>query len=149
MLLLCVLFSSCTKQPVSSNNSDTKDQLEKQRYSTFLDAVIQQEAMLIDIPIPLYDERIILTTDDDRERDTLVFGYKSPLIQSHAVEFFINQMERYGWRNLVLFDGYSESILQFKSPDRYCTVIVKKSENELYGSSIFIYIKRASTDARS
>jgi hypothetical protein len=148
-LLFCLLFSSCTRRQVSTHVSGTEKQSGNQHYSTFLDTVIQQEAMLVDIPIPLYDHRILPTSYDETERDTLVFGYKSPLDHNQAVEFFINQMERLGWRHLVSFDTYSESILQFKSPDRYCTVVVQKSEKESVGSSIFIYIKRASTDARS
>ena len=146
-LLVCILFPSCSKQQVSMHN-DTEEQLRNQQNNALLDIVIQQEAMLIDIPIPLYDQRILPPTYDEIERDTLVFGYKSPLSHSQAVEFFINQMERYGWRHLVSFDTYSESILQFKSPDRYCTVVINDFLNKSC-SSIFIYIKRASTDARS
>lgn len=141
MLLLCVLFSSCTKKQVGISSDDIKSQLEKQRNSALLDTIIQQEAMLIDVPIPLYDERIILPVYDEIERDTLVFGYKSPLDHSQAVEFFMTQMERYGWRHLVSFDTHLESILQFKSPDRYCTVIIK-SDNTSSCLSIFIYIKK-------
>lgn len=149
-LLFCLLFSSCTRQRVSTHASGTERQSGSQHSSVLLDTVIQQEAMLVDIPIPLYDQRIIPTAAyDAAESDTLVFGYKSPLDHSQAVEFFINQMERFGWRHLVSFDVYSESILQFKSPDRYCTVVVRKFENKSSCSSIFIYIKRASTDARS
>lgn len=102
---------------------------------------IVQQAMLVDIPIPLYDERIIIPLSDNSEGGTLVFGYKSSLSSEQVVGFFITQMERLGWKHLVTFDGI-ESILQFESPDRYCTVIVKKSEAS--HSSVFIYLKKAS-----
>jgi len=55
-------------------------------------------------------------------------------------------MERLGWKLIVLFDA-QEALLQFESPDRFCTVIIKNSENNTSGSSLFIYIKRASTNA--
>src|SRR5579863_6536693 len=99
LLLVCSLISSCVKQPVptdvtivsATNNEDI------QKKSALLDFLIQQEAMLIDIPLPLYDERIISESDDIVTHDTLVLGYKSPLTQSAAINFFMNQMERYGW----------------------------------------------------
>jgi hypothetical protein len=97
--------------------------------------------MLVDIPIPLYDERIIIPLSDIFEGGTLAFGYKSPLSCEQAINFFITQMERLGWKHLVTFEGI-ESILQFESPDRYCTVIIKA--HELSHSLIFIYLKKAS-----
>lgn len=105
----------------------------------------QQEAMLVDVPLPLYDERIITESNGQTESETLVLGYKSPLSKPEAIDFFVHQMERYGWQNSVCFDGY-QALLQFESPDRYCTVSIK--EQEPRGSCIFIYIKRASTSAR-
>lgn len=107
------------------------------------DIIIQQEAMLIDVPIPLYDERIIPLNNFSIEPDTLVFGYKSPLACAQAQAFFMNQMERYGWQHLVSFTS-EDILLQFSSPGRYCTVIIKKDVSRSDGSSIFIYIKKAS-----
>jgi len=150
ILLLCVLFPSCTKQQSGNSTSQIEKPIVVQQNNELLDSIIQQEAMLIDIPIPLYDERIIPVSHDEIEHDTLVFGYKSPLSFVHISDFFMNQMERYGWRHLVSFDTHSQSILQFKSPDRYCTVVIIKSDNQSLCLSIFIYIKkRASTDAHS
>ena len=103
--------------------------------------IVQHEAMLVDIPIPLYDERIIIPLSDNSEGGTLVFGYKSSLSCEQIIDFFLTQMERLGWKHLVTFDGI-ESLLQFESPDRYCTVVVKKSG--LSYSSLFIYLKKAS-----
>lgn len=114
---------------------------------SYLDTIIQQEAMLVDVPIPLYDHRIIPPMYNVIEHDTLVFGYKSPLNSDQAISFFMTQMERYGWKHMVTFVAH-ESVLQFESPDRYCTVVIKKSDNYVLGSVIFMYIKKASTDAR-
>jgi len=106
-----------------------------------LDDVVLKEAMLVDIPIPLYDERIMLPSSENTEGGTLVFGYKSPLSCQQASDFFVMQMERLGWEHLVTFES-AELILQFESPDRYCTVIIKNSGS--LHSSIFIYLKKAS-----
>jgi hypothetical protein len=113
-------------------------------HNELVNIIMQREAMLVDIPIPLYDERIILPSSVISEDGTLVFGYKSPLSCEQATSFFITQMERLGWKHLVTFDGI-ESLLQFESPDRYCTVVIK--ENDVSHSSIFIYLKKASIEA--
>lgn len=144
MIVLCLSLSSCKQRHSLKAKSGSTHQSDRQNNSVYFDTIVQQEAMLIDIPIPLYDQRIIPESYQATEPDTLAFGYKSPLLPSQAIEFFINQMERYGWRHLVLFNTVFESILQFESPDRYCTVIIKGCARERFGSSIFIYIKRAS-----
>lgn len=143
MIMFCLLLSSCTKHH-SSRQKKGVEQLFDSGQDTVLDVIIQQEAMLVDVPIPLFDERIIPFSFHAIQTDTLTFGYKSPLSHAQVIDFFLNQMERYGWKHLVSFDGI-ESLLQFESPDRYCTVVIKNSEKN--GSCIFIYIKRASTDA--
>lgn len=140
MLLFCLLLSSCTKQQ-SRQHKKSVTQLADKAQNSLLDMIVQHEAMLVDVPIPLYDERIIIPLSDNSEGGTLVFGYKSPLSCEQAIIFFITQMERLGWKHLVTFEGI-ESILQFESPDRYCTVVVKNSV--LSHSSIFIYLKKAS-----
>jgi hypothetical protein len=139
MLLLCLLLPSCIKQ--QSNQQKKNPVVVSDDAQNFQDEIVLKEAMLVDVPIPLYDERIMLPSSDNAEDGTLVFGYKSPLSREQASDFFVMQMERLGWEHLVTFEG-AELILQFESPDRYCTVIIKNSE--LSHSSIFIYLKKAS-----
>ena len=141
IIMLCLFLSSCTKRNVSQQQKSI-DFVINDDQDKRLDFIIQQEAMLIDIPIPFFDERIILPSSQV-EDGTLVFGYKSPLSYNQAMDFFSNQMERLGWKHIVSFEG-TEIILQFKSPDRFCTIIINKSESH---SSIFIYLKKASTEA--
>jgi len=154
VIIVCLFFSSCTKQPLHKQEQDIAASIDNsgqvdnnQNEKDYIDRIIQQEAVLVDIPIPLFDERIIPSFFDDSESDTLVFGYKSPLSKNQAIDFFLKQMERLGWECLVSFESINEALLQFKSPDRYCTVIIKN--DSLSNLSIFIYIKRASTDACS
>ena len=140
MFLLCALLPSCTKQQ-SSQQKKSPVVILSDNAQYHLDDVVLKEAMLVDIPIPIYDERIMLPSSDSSEGGTLVFGYKSPLSRQQASDFFVMQMERLGWEHLVTFEG-TELILQFESPDRYCTVIIKNFESS--HSSIFIYLKKAS-----
>jgi hypothetical protein len=138
--MLCLLISSCTKHQSSQQKNNIDCELFNHQ-KNILDGIMQQEAMLVDIPIPLYDERIIPSCDFSVAADTLFFGYKSPLSRAQAQAFFMNQMERYGWQHLVSFESV-ELLLQFSSPDRYCTVIIKNDDNLLL-SRIFIYIKKS------
>jgi hypothetical protein len=139
-IVFCLLFPSCTKHQ-SSLQKNNVDSVLINNQKDILDTIIQQEAMLVDIPIPLYDERIIPSFGSKIESDTLVFGYKSPLACAQAQEFFMNQMERYGWQHLVSFES-AELLLQFASPDRYCTMIIKDDAQNK--STIYIYVKKAS-----
>jgi hypothetical protein len=142
--LLCLLLSSCTKQQSSHRTKSGAQVSESDNAQYGINDIVHKEAMLVDIPIPLYDERIILPSSVMTEGGTLVFGYKSPLSRDKVIDFFMTQMERLGWKHLVTFEG-AELILQFESPDRYCTVVVKNISSS--HSSIFIYLKKASAEA--
>jgi hypothetical protein len=142
VILLCMFLSSCTKRQAPTHK-DVIDHASRERVETqkkALDTIAQQEAMLVDIPIPLYDERIVSSTYTI-DSETLVFGYKSPLSCAQAVEFFMHQMERYGWQHLVTFEA-AQILLQFSNPDRYCTVIIKNDDRDPALSCVFIYIKK-------
>jgi hypothetical protein len=143
MIMFCLLFSSCTKRNIPQQQKSIESVVNDDQ-DKHLDFIIQQEAMLVDIPIPLFDERIMLPSSFAEDGD-LVFGYKSPLSYTQAIDFFSNQMERLGWKHIVSFEGV-DIIMQFKSPDRYCTIVINKSES-LSPSSIFIYLKKASVEA--
>ena len=140
-IVFCLFLSSCVKRQSSQPKIEV-DHAAIDHQKEILDAIIRQEAMLVDIPIPLYDERIIQSCDDVARLDTLFFGYKSPLSCAQAHDFFMTQMERYGWQHLVSFES-ADLLLQFASPYRYCTIIIKKSDDNSVHSHIFIYIKKS------
>jgi hypothetical protein len=146
IVMICLFLSSCTKQQ-HLQQAAASSVVPDEQQDHYRDMIVQQEAMLVDIPIPFYDERINFFEPVADNSDTLVFGYKSPLSRQQAIDFFMSHMERLGWKHMVSFEG-EESLLQFESPDRFCTVVIKKSDVQS-GSLIFIYIKRASTEARS
>ena len=143
IICLIFIFSSCKKHEIQ------KEQIlviETQEYdyqkALILDKIIQQEAMLVTIPIPLYDERILPTSFDFCEKETITLGYKSPFAVEQAIDFFMNQMERYGWKHIISFEN-NKSLLLFENPDSYCCIVIKPLNS--YKSIIIIYIKRASS----
>jgi hypothetical protein len=145
-LLLFFFLSGCSKKSLEKKKITDIDLAHDsfEYKQTVMDTIIQQEAMLVNVPLPLYDERIILDSSFDEDQG-VVLGYKSPLTVEQVIAFFMNEMERYGWKHLVTFYS-SESILQFQSPHFYCTVLTQSLENRY--SRIIIYMKKASTDAR-
>src|SRR5437868_9032834 len=102
--LLCVTVVGCYKKPlplleqqcVSCTSSSFDDEQ--------LNRIIEQETLLINVPLPLYDKRII-PTSDSVNNDTIFLGYESPLSLEQATNFFMCQMERYGWNLLVSFEA--------------------------------------------
>lgn len=105
-----------------------------------IDRVQQQEAVLIDIPVPLYDERLpVYDPDPNSGHSTIILGYKSSLDTNDIVDFYTNQMERLGWNCIKLFQGF-ESLLQFESPDRLCTVSVRPHHKRSCGADIIVFI---------
>jgi len=141
LMAMCLVLSGCSHRYLSEKVITTHDS-EQECYvdeTAIIDDIAQQEAMLVNIPFPLYNERILPVSSLNISDETIFFGYKSPLTTTQAVDFFFTQMERYGWKHIVSFEGF-EYILQFENPDSYCTILIRLLGN---GSSIFMYIKKS------
>ena len=143
-----LLFPSCArKQKVEKKQQSVAtvdfNYIDQQK-EAILEKIIYQEAMLTNIPIPLYDKRILPDSLDFFEHDaTTILGYSSSLDSSFIVDFFMNQMERYGWKHLVSFD-HKDMILIFENPDSYCLIKIKPQPRQ--GTSFFVYIKKSEHD---
>jgi len=138
-ILVSLLLCGCAKRQEVCPHKVLEQHIIEQVNShkeAIIDVIVQQEAMITNIPFPLYDERIIPAAYTVDTCESVVFGYKSPFSSSQAIEFFLIQMERFGWKYLVFFDGF-ESILQFKNPTHYCTIIIKEYDSN--HSLIMIY----------
>src|SRR5581483_1584255 len=143
VLLICgVLLPSCAKKcsdkmqiaPVVN-----QQQLDAQKQKDLiLQRIVEQEAMLVNIPIPLYDERVLPASLDDSENQTIVLCYKSPLTLLQLNDFFMSQMERLGWKLLVSFDSHEKHII-FENPNSYCLIMIKEADQQK--SFISLYIK--------
>lgn len=90
--------------------------------------VRQQEARLIDIPIPIHADSLGFHEQQltDGDSDSLVLAYRVHLKQSDIRSFFEIEMERLGWNMMAnVFDV--ESMLVFIKPTKVCTVSLRNN----------------------
>lgn len=103
----------------------------------------QQEAKLVDIPVPLnakpvkdffYDEHVGST-------DSSMLGYTTDQPLDEIADFFKQGMERQGWRCLTSFAGL-EHLMHFTKPKRFCSISLRSQAGKTRGnhanSGIFI-----------
>lgn len=84
----------------------------------------QIEARLIDIPIPVTSVATGASVDS---RGAKLLVYSSTLSSDNIKEFYIQEMERFGWQKEDVFEG-AELLLQFKKPQRVCSVSVRPTK---------------------
>lgn len=112
IFFLCLLLTGgCKKKSINQSNF----------------SIDQEEARLIDIPMPLYDKWFSMAISEQTKQDSTIFGYRSPLSSSTIIDFYVYEMERLGWRQLALFQG-AESLIQFESPTRFCSLSIRPSK---------------------
>jgi hypothetical protein len=102
----------------------------------------RQEATLIDIPIPLYLQRLPVVTRDHCGNQ-IVLGYYSTIEPESLVNFYQNQMERQGWSLVKAFEG-SEALLHFEKPTRTCSVSIRPHSTffgKKSGADLIIYLE--------
>lgn len=89
--------------------------------------VRQQEARLIDIPIPIHADSLGLSDYQvtDAEKDSFMLAYRVHLKLPDISNFFEIEMERLGW-NLIAFMSDVESMLVFIKPSKVCSISVRK-----------------------
>jgi len=127
VFLLCILINGCAKKVIN-------------RSGTF--AINQQEAKLVDIPIPLYDKWLSIVSNDSNHEDNTMLGYRSSLSVDVIIDFYVHEMERLGWQQLKLFQG-TESLVQFESPKRLCSISIRSSDTKLkhvVGTDVIIFV---------
>lgn len=81
----------------------------------------QIEARLVDVPIPVAVKPIAVSFSD---RGNKLLSYISTLPAQEIKKFYIQEMERFGWKQEYYFEG-DEMLLSFKKPDRFCSVSVR------------------------
>lgn len=88
--------------------------------------VRQQEARLIDIPIPIHADSLGFHEQQltDGNADSLVLAYRVHLKQSDIRIFFEIEMERLGWDMMANVQDV-ESLLVFVKPTKVCTVSLR------------------------
>jgi hypothetical protein len=134
------LVPGCThkkvQQPVSSKSLTPKqtsfDEIDVQR----------QEAALLDIAIPPYQNRLPVFCED-QYTGQVVLGYHSDCAPEDHRRFFHEQMERFGWILRREFRG-SELLLEFEKPTRSCAVSLRPRTSffgKSHGTDIVMYIE--------
>ena len=98
--------------------------------------VEQVEARLIDVPIPVFVEPVSVSYGD---RGTKLISYISTLSSKEIKKFYIQEMERFGWRQEYYFEG-EEILLSFKKPDRFCSVSVRPTR-KIWDKSKNVFLK--------
>src|SRR5690348_1516442 len=86
LVVLCIL-PSCIKQNIAKHNK--KDAIQSAidyGNNAILDTIVYQEAMLVTIPIPLYNTRILPPSLEFCEKETISLGYNSPLSVECAID---------------------------------------------------------------
>lgn len=88
----------------------------------------QQEARLIDIPIPVQADPLSLHGDrlGNEEKSSLVLAYRVYSKKQDIRSFFALEMERLGW-NMIADIEDVESLLVFVKPTKVCTVSMRSN----------------------
>lgn len=105
----------------------------------------RKEAILVDIPIPLFSNRIPVINDDSYGNQ-IVLGYQSTVTATELITLYREQMERYGWNLAQSFVG-SESLLHFEKPTRVCLVSIRPHKKLFFGpesTDLIIYVEDSS-----
>lgn len=90
----------------------------------------QQEAKLIDVPIPLDVVPNPNYFSDISSGDDLLLGYIATTSPDDLVFFYIQEMERLGWKNRSMSIGAVESLLYFEKPRRFCSVSLRPAQRK-------------------
>ena len=112
------------KRIIGSRNTDNT-LLSHNELKALRDVARQKEAKLSDIPIPINADPIPdFFTDSDPLKNQIVLGYRSNMSINDVSSFYIQEMERLGWRKLVAFNGF-ETLLNFKKPNKFCSISIR------------------------
>lgn len=159
LLVVCAcLLSGCLKKTsraaVSNQSSDYADACAVAKGDPYKDlcesswveksahdssySVRQQEARLIDIPIPIHADSLGFHEDQlGADKDSLVLAYRVHLKQTDIRSFFEIEMERLGW-NMVANVFDVESMLVFIKPSKVCTVSLRNNYPQNESSLVVI-----------
>lgn len=102
--------------------------------------VRQQEARLVDIPIPFHADSLGFHENQlsNGVNDSLVLAYRVYMKEKDIRSFFITEMERLGW-NMISNVQNIESLLVFIKPTKVCAVSIRSNEQDLNSFLIITY----------
>jgi len=150
IVVACGFLVGCVKKESEQKTSPQKNSYQSAVHKkTVFDLcdVERQEAALLDIAIPPYQERLPLFSED-QYTGQVVLGYYSDCKAEDQRKFFHEQMERYGWNLRREFKG-PELLLEFEKPTRSCAVSIRPHVSSSFfskhnGTDIVIYVEDSS-----
>lgn len=148
LVMLCIFLAGCVKERSEPKKPATKNSSAVHKKIAFDPSDIErQEAALLDIAIPPYQERLPLFCED-QYTGQVVLGYYSDCKPEDQRKFFHEQMERYGWNLRREFKG-PELLLEFEKPTRSCAVSIRPHVSTAFfsksaGTDIVIYVEDSS-----
>ncbi len=124
IIAIFVAILSCSKK-----NSNLPNPQE-----TNLHVFREQEAKLIDIPIPFGSKPLKRYTEQIQESENIMLGYENEMPANALQNFYVQEMERFGWQQEALCTG-PEFVLLFSRPGKISIISLRPQTN---GTTEFI-----------
>lgn len=96
---------------------------------------LQKEARLHDVPVPLGSKPDV-NFGQHISDDQIMLAFVLPNFNvEQAVQFYCQEMEQAGWREVILFADSGEVLLNFEKPQRFCSVSLRSE-----GAGLHVYL---------
>lgn len=136
--LFLLFIAGCIHKPDRYNVVEKKTQNVSLLSGQEIDLIKQQEAKLIDIPIPLNACPVPYYFADVSNRgQELSLAYESTMSSDDLVLFYTQEMERLGWKKAASIHTV-ETLLYFEKPDRFCVISLRPESEKTAEASILI-----------
>lgn len=130
---ILLFISGCSqRQQILKKNSVVNHDMCCETISDINDMVTmvnEQEAKLIDIPIPLNVIPIPFYFMKNSSECGTTLGYESTSNAEELLPFFTQEMERLGWKMRAL-STTSESLMYCEKPTRFCAISLRPLDQE-------------------
>lgn len=93
-------------------------------YSSSVSADWQQEARLQHVPLPLNAQRADVCgplESGEQPKDQIIVCYLVDMTIDQLIDFYTEQMERFGWLQIGDFRSH-QTLLLFERPDKLCAI---------------------------
>jgi len=130
-------------EPVKEHKKGKKPLSRKKKLALACERAREQEAKLVDIPVPLNVKPVSDFFCDEHvgSTDSSMLAYTTDQSLDEIADFFKQGMERHGWRCRTSFSGL-EHLMHFTKPKRFCSISLRshagKTRGKRANSGIFI-----------
>ena len=139
VLLICIPLFSCTKKN-EARKPKARAQVKRKTVRAEYAYSQEQEAKLLDIPLPLAIEPLkAYAAASEHAVDTVMLGYASTDDTETLMQFYTVEMERLGWQQSGSFDGY-EQLLCFTKPSRQCVVSLRPHKGGRHKTQLVLFV---------